>query len=60
MRIAFGVAQIVNGHNLNIVLFVAFIVGAQNVAANAAIAVDSDANCHGELSRVEEEVAQAF
>ena len=42
MGIDAGIAQIVDGNDLDVVLFTAFVVGAQNIAANAAIAIDSD------------------
>ena len=41
-----GIAQIVDGHDFDIVFFTAFIVGAQDIAADATITVDSDLDSH--------------
>jgi hypothetical protein len=40
VRVDLGVAKIVDGDELQVVLFAAFVVGAQDVAADAAKAVD--------------------
>ena len=46
MDIGLGVAQVVDGHDFNIVLLAIFVVSAQDVASDTAIAVDCYANCH--------------
>src|SRR5690606_25256067 len=44
--IGLGIAQVVDRHDLDVVLFTAFIVGPQNIAADAAITVDRHAYRH--------------
>src|SRR4029077_259907 len=49
MGVGLGVAQVVDGDELQVVALPAFIVRAQDVAADAAVAVDGDSNAHAEL-----------
>ena len=44
--VGLGIAQVIDGHDLNIVLFATFVMGTQDVAADAAVAVNSNANRH--------------
>src|SRR5690606_11514042 len=46
MSISLGIAQVVDGHDLNIVLFSVLVMGTQNIAADTAIPVNCDANRH--------------
>src|SRR5438093_4974645 len=52
MRVGLRIAEVVDGDELQVVLFPAFIVGAQDVAADAAVTVDSDSNGHTRLLQV--------
>src|SRR6266853_152726 len=51
MRVGLRVAEIVDGDESQVVLFPALIVGAQDVAADAAVTVDGDSNGHARLLR---------
>ena len=44
--IGFGLAEIIDGDDLDVVLLAAFIVGTQHIAANPAITIDCNANRH--------------
>jgi hypothetical protein len=44
------VTQVVDGDDLDVVLLATFVVGAQHVAADAAIAIDGNFDGHGEIS----------
>src|SRR5690606_3086925 len=46
MRVDFGGAEVVDGNDFNVVLLPAFIMCAQNIAANTAVAIDGDADGH--------------
>ncbi|MNO07113.1 hypothetical protein D3C81_2291800 [compost metagenome] len=46
VRVRLGIAQVVDGDDFDIVLLATFIVGTQNVAADATVTVDGDANGH--------------
>ena len=46
MRVGVGIAEIVDRHDLDLALVWSLVQGAQNVAADAAIAVDADLDCH--------------
>src|SRR5690606_10352582 len=41
-----GIAQVVDGHDLDVVLLAVFVVGTQDIAADAAVTVDGDADGH--------------
>ena len=49
MRVGLGAAEIVDGDDRDVVLLAAFVVGAQDVAADAAVAVDGDFDGHSSL-----------
>jgi len=44
--VGLGIAQVVDGDDFDIVLLATFIVGTQDVAADATLTVDGDANGH--------------
>src|SRR5690606_2003595 len=46
MGVGLGVAQVIDGHDLDVVLFAAFVMSTQNVAANTSVTVDRHANRH--------------
>jgi hypothetical protein len=46
MRVGFGIAEIVDGDDLQVMLLATFIVGTQDIAADAAIAIDGNAKGH--------------
>ena len=46
MRIGLGIAEIVDRNDLQVMLLATFIVGTQDVAADAAIAIDGNAKGH--------------
>ena len=50
--IGIRVAQIINGHDLDIVFLAALIVGAQHVAANSAIPINCNSNRHATFSLI--------
>src|SRR5882672_4174899 len=60
MRVGLGVAQIVDGDELQVVALPAFIVRAQDIAADAAVAVDGDSNAHAKLLRYFKTLFAAF
>jgi hypothetical protein len=45
-----GLAEVVDRDDLDVVLLAALVVGAEHVAADAAIAVDGDFDGHGQIS----------
>ena len=47
VRVGLGIAQIVDGDDPDIVLTAALVVGAQDVAADAAVTIDGDVGGHG-------------
>ena len=49
VRIGFRIAEIVDGNDLDIIFFTAFVVGAQYIAADAAIAIDGNFDRHAGL-----------
>ena len=49
VRIGARIAQVVDRHNLEFALATGFVDGAQDVAADAAVAVDGDLDGHAEL-----------
>ncbi len=51
VRIGFWIAEVIDGNDLDVMLFAAFIMGAKDVAADTAIAIDGDADSHGFLLR---------
>jgi hypothetical protein len=46
VRIGFGIPQIIEGNDLHVVLFSALIMGAQDIAPDATVAVDGDFDAH--------------
>ncbi len=46
VRVRLGIAQVVDGDDFDIVLLATFVVGTQDVAADATVTVDGDANGH--------------
>src|SRR5690606_15785051 len=46
VRVGLGIAQIVDGDDFDVVLLAGFVVGTQDVAADAAVPVDGDADGH--------------
>ena len=51
VRIGFGAAQIVHRDDLDVLVAPGFVQGTQDIAADAAVAVDGDADGHGQLLR---------
>ncbi len=49
MRVGFRVAQIVDGNDLNVIFFAAFIMSAQYIASDAAVAIDRNFDSHADL-----------
>jgi hypothetical protein len=49
MRIRFRITQIVDGNDLNIVFLAAFVVSAQYIASDAAVAIDRNFDGHIDL-----------
>ncbi|MOA19390.1 hypothetical protein D3C78_1397680 [compost metagenome] len=49
VRVRLGIAQVVDGDDFDIVLLATFVVGTQDVAADATVTVDGDANSHTKL-----------
>jgi hypothetical protein len=47
VRVGLGVAEVVDGDELEIVLLSAFVVRAKHVAADAAVAIDRNFDSHG-------------
>ncbi|MCY1536942.1 hypothetical protein D9M68_724180 [compost metagenome] len=46
VRVGLGIAQVVDGDDFDIVLLATFVVGTQDVAADATVTIDGDANGH--------------
>ncbi len=46
--IRIGVAKIVDRNDLNVMLLPALVMGTKNVAANSAVAINSNLNCHAQ------------
>ncbi len=49
VRVSLGVAEIVDCDDLDVIFLAAFVVGTKNIAANAAVAINCNADSHGFL-----------